>query len=182
MADYSRQGLKKNELEGLLVWAADWIKQNRQLFSTIAGTAAVVVALTIFFFARYHIVRARADDKLAYAQGYFNQGKSQEALGIFDEIINSIPGTSADYKARFNKAMYLSEVRKFDEAEKPFCRPLKKAKPKTIIPLAMSVLGAIRENAGKYQQAITVYNNFLDTYPSTIYRPRYTNLSRGCTR
>ena len=33
MADFSRQGLKKNELEDFILKTADWAKNNRQLFS-----------------------------------------------------------------------------------------------------------------------------------------------------
>ena len=179
MADFSRQGLKKNELEDFILKTADWAKNNRQLFSGVSLTAAAVVALTVFFFARYHMVRLRADEKLAYGQANYFQGKAQDAMGIFDEIISQYPGTAAAYKSRLHKATYLLEMRQFDEAEKIILPAVEEGKPKTIIPLAMSVLGAIRENAGKYKEAISAYNTFLDNYPEHFFAPKiYESLAR----
>ena len=179
MADFSRQGLKKNELEDLILGLADWAKNNRQLFSGIAATVAAVIALTIFFFARYHIAMARADDKLAFAQANFYQGKDQEGVRISEEIMNQYAGTAADYKARIQKANYLLEIQKYDEAETTIMPVVEKGKPKTIIPLAMAVLGAIQEDAGKYKVAINTYNSFLDNYPEHYITPKiYESLAR----
>ncbi len=71
------------------------------------------------------------------------------------------------------------DTQRYDEAEKTILPVVEDGKPKTIIPLAMSVLGAIRENAGKYKEAITTYNSFWITTLNTISHPKYMNHSRG---
>jgi len=179
MADFSRQGLKKNELEDVVLWAVNWAKSNRQLFNGIAGILAVSIALTVFFFIRYHTVRERANDKLSFAQANFLQGKPQDGAKILDEIINQYPGTTADYKARLQKAEYLFDLQDYAGAEKAITPVIEKGRPKTVIPLAMSVLGAVRENAGNYREAIATYNAFLDNYPEHFLTPKiYESLAR----
>lgn len=179
MSDMSRHNLKKNELEDFVLKIAEWIKNNRQLAGSIAGIAGLVILLTIFVAARYHTVRLRADEKLAFAQANFFQGKQQEGAAIFDEIITQYPGTNADYKARLQKAAYLLEMQSYDEAEKVVTPVTEKGKPANIKPMAMSLLGAIRENAGKYNEAAATYSAFLDTYPEHYYTPKiYESLAR----
>jgi len=169
MADFSRHELKKNELEDIVLKIADVAKNNRQLFSGVSLTIVVLIALAIFVFVRFQAVKVRAEEKLAFAQANFFQGKPQDAMGIFDEIINQYPGTAAAYKSRLHKATYLLEMQKYDEAEKTILPVTENGKPKTIIPLAMSLLGAIRENSGKYKEAISAYNTFLDNYPEHFF-------------
>lgn len=179
MADVFRQGLKKNELEDFVVKAVNWAKSNKQFFNGIAGTIAVVIVFAIFFFARFHAARLRANDKLSYAQANFMQGKTQDGLNILDGIIAQYPGSAADYKARIQKAEYMVGIQNFNEAEKTIIPVVEKGKPKIIIPLAMSMLGAIKEDAGKYKEAIATYNTFLDNYPDHFLTPKiYESLAR----
>jgi len=179
MPDMSRNQLKENELEDFILTSVEWVKNNRQLASSIAGIATAVIALTAFFFIRYHSVLERANDKLSFAQANIFQGKTEDALKLLDEIISQYPGSAADYKARLQKAEYLLQIRNFDEAQRVIMPVVEKGKPKLIIPLAISVLGATRESSGKYKDAIETYNLFLDKYPEHFLTPKiYESLAR----
>jgi tetratricopeptide (TPR) repeat protein len=179
MSDMTRHQLKKNELEDFVLKSVDWIKNNRQLAGTVAGTVVFVLALAVFFFIRYNLVWARANDKLSFAQANFFQGKPEEGIKIFNEIIAQYPGTVADYQARMQKAIYLAETHNFTEAEQTIMPAVENGKPKTVLPLAASILGAVRENAGKYKEAAEAYNSFLDKYPEHFLSPKiYESLAR----
>ncbi len=105
MADFSKQGLKKNELEDVIINTVDWAKNNRQLFNGVSLTAVIVLAIAIFFFTRYHTVRLRADEKVAFAQANYFQGKTQDAIGIFDEIISQYPELTVPPRQDFIKPL-----------------------------------------------------------------------------
>lgn len=179
MSNTARSDLKKNELADIVVIAANWIKENQSLFFSFAGTAALIIVFAVFFFARYHSLGSRADDKFAMGQAMLFQGQPDQGLSILDEIINRYPRTVAASQARLTKAQFLIEKGKFDEAEKTILPATENARPKIIIPLALSVLGTIRENAGKYKEAIAVQTAFLDKFPEHFLAPRaYESLAR----
>jgi len=179
MPDMTRQHLKKNELEDFVIKSVEWVKSNRQLASSIGGSAAVALILIIFFFVRFHTVRLRAEEKLSFAEASFYQGKQQDGVRIVDEIISQYPGTNAEYQARLQKTLYLLEIHDYDAADKTIIPVTQSGKPGTIVPIAMSLLGAIKENAGKYGEAIQAYNEFLDRFPEHYYAPKiYESLAR----
>lgn len=180
MSDMSRHDLKKNELADVVVVAVTWIKNNRNLFFSIAGTVLAVIVLAIFFFTRYHALNARANDKVSLAQGMLAQGQAAQASGQLDEVINRYSRTPAAAEARMVKAELLSSQGNYAEAEKTILPATTGGKPKTMIPLACASLGTIQENEGKYQEAVKTYNNFLDRFPDHYLAPRiYESLGRA---
>lgn len=170
--DMTRQHLKKNELEDFVVNVVEWVKKNQQLAASLGGSAAVALIVIIFFFVRFYAVRQRADEKLAYAEANFYQGKPQDGLKLVDEIISQYHDTNAEYQARIQKTRYFLETRDYKEAENTITPVVQYGKPKLIIPVALSILGAIKENAGKYPDAIQTYNEFLDRFPDHYYAPK----------
>jgi TolA-binding protein len=179
MADISRHDLKKNELADFIVIGITWIRNNRNLFFSIAGTVLAVVILAVFFFTRYLALGQRAEDRLSIAQGQLAQGRADQALGLLNEIITKYKNTNAATTARMVKAEYLLSQKNYDEAEKTVLPALTAGKPATVIPLAYSLLGTIREDAGKYKEAIDTYSAFLDKYPEHFLAPKiYESLGR----
>lgn len=179
MSDITRSQLKKNELADLVVLAVEWIKKNQSLFFGIAGTAVMIIFFGIFFFARYQSLGSRADEKFAMGQAMLLQGQPDQGLKTLDEVITQYSRTEAASKARLTKAEYLLEKKQLDEAEKTILPAIENARPKTVIPLAYSILGTIREEAGKYKEAISLQRTFLDRYPDHFLAPRaYESLAR----
>jgi TolA-binding protein len=64
------------------------------------------------------------------------------------------------------------EIRDYKEAENTITSVAQNGKPKTLIPIALSLLGAIKEDAGKYPEAIQTYNEFMDRFPDHFYAPK----------
>jgi TolA-binding protein len=179
MSDLTRQQLKRNELADLIVAAVTWIKNNRNLFLSIAGTASAVLILGIFFFTRYYALTKRANDKLAIAQGFMYRGQNNEAVKLIDEVIRQYSRTPAADKARLLKADYLSIQGDYEGAQKAVAPVVEKGKPKSVVPLAYGALGRVQENAGKYQEAIKTYTAFLDKYAEHFMAPKiYESLGR----
>ncbi|MHB9155277.1 MAG: YfgM family protein [Endomicrobiales bacterium] len=179
MSDISRHQLKKNELADFVVAAVTWIRENRSVFLSVAGTCLLILALGTFFLVRLETLKVRAADRLSMAEGMMYQGQPDQGLKLLDEIITRYSRTVAASRARMVKADYLVSRKQYDDAEKAILPVVENGVPKTIIPLAMSVLGTIREDAGKYKEAIALCTSFLDTYPEHFLAPRiYESLGR----
>lgn len=180
MAELSnRQRLKKNELEDLVITAVHWTKNNRMLFFSIAGIVLGAGILSFFFFTTYNEIKIRASDKLSMAQGSLSQGQTAQAIGMIDEVITKYPNTASAFQARLSKAEYLNSQKKYDEAQALVMPVIEGGNPKTIIPLALSILGTSQENAQKYKEAAETYNKFLDKYPDHFLAPKtYESLGR----
>jgi TolA-binding protein len=179
MAEMSRHDLKKNELADVVVAAVTWIKNNRNLFLSIAGTALAVIILAVFFFSRYSALSARAADKVSMSQALFAQGRPDQAAAQLDEVINKFPHTQAASEARLMKADLLILQKNYDQAEKTVLPVTENGKPKNVVPLAYSTLGTVEEDAGKFQDAVKTYTSFLDKFPEHFMAPRiYESLGR----
>jgi len=179
MPDMSRHDLKKNELEDVVVGAVTWIKNNLNLFFSIAVTVLVVFILSIFFFTRYHAIGQRAQDRLSIARGQLAQGHGDQGLALLNEILTKYPDTRASTEARLTKVEYLIIQKNYDEAEKTVLPVVESGKPATVVPLAYVTLGAIQEDSEKFKEAIQTYTRFLDRYPDHFLVPRvYESLGR----
>jgi tetratricopeptide (TPR) repeat protein len=174
-----RQQLKKDALAELVLASAEWIKNNRSLFLTIAGTVLGVIFLVAFFFTRFHATRVVANEKLAVAQGQLYSGQPAQGMQLLDDIINRYSQSPVAFKARLTKADFLLVQQNYAEAEKTLLPVTEKGKPASIIPLAFSLLGTAQEDAGKYNDAIKAYTTFLDRYPDHFLAPKmYESLGR----
>ncbi|MCB4790474.1 MAG: tetratricopeptide repeat protein [Elusimicrobia bacterium] len=179
MADTTRQQIKKDELNELVLKIIFWIKNNRTLFLNVLGILAGIIIFTSFFLVRLHTLKLGAVDKLSIAQSLFYQGDSQKAVPMLDELIRSYPKSDISSHARMNLAGYYMDQMDFQKAE-DFIKPnIDSAKPKPIIPLSLAELGAIQENAQKYKEAIETYNQFLNKFPEHFFAPKiYESLAR----
>lgn len=172
MASLTRHDIKKDELTEIILNCAEWIKKNRTMFFSVAGTVLGVAVLTAFFFVRFYSLKSRAIDRLAIAQGELQQGDPAKAIGQLDDVINKYANTKASFQARLSKAEYLFRQGNFDEAENMVKPVVENGKPKKIVPLAMATLGTIYESNAKYSEAIETYNKFLDKYPGHFLAPK----------
>ncbi|MBN1823197.1 MAG: tetratricopeptide repeat protein [Endomicrobiales bacterium] len=179
MSQISRRELKKNELEDLVIKTAEWIKNNRQLFTVAAASVIFLILFGVFFFYRFHVARARANDKLAFAESHIFSGQIDRGLGLLDEIISQYSGTSAAAQARLLKADYFVDSRKYEDAASILSPIIASGKPKRLVPFAVSFMGLINENRGKYDEAVSAYLEFLDKYPEHFLTPKiYESLGR----
>ncbi|MBN1621774.1 MAG: tetratricopeptide repeat protein [Endomicrobiales bacterium] len=172
MADTYRKQIKKDELTELLINSVYWVKENRTLFLSIAGTVLGIAALSLFFFTRYYELKVRASDKLSIAQGQLYQGQTDQALAILNEIITRYSNSAVASQARILKANYLISIQNYNEAENIIKPAIEKGKPNTVIPLAMNILGLAQENSQKYPDAIETYKAFIDKFPNHFLAPK----------
>ena len=179
MAHISKHDLKKNELADFVFLAVDWVKNNLNLFYGIAGTVAAVILIMVFVHFRMSSLSERAADKLAVAQSLLYQGQTAQGLAYLDELIASYGNSDTACKARMTKADFLMASGKFADAEQTLLPVALNGKPKTIVPLALSTLGAAQENQGKFPDAAKTYNNFLNDFPDHYFAPKiYESLAR----
>jgi tetratricopeptide (TPR) repeat protein len=179
MTHISKHDLKKNELDDFLVMCTGWIKNNLNLFYGICAAIAVAILALIFIQYRISSLNASSADKLAAAQNMLYQGQTQQGLGILDELISNYGTSETACKARMTKADFLMASSKFSDAEQVLLPVAQNGKPKTIMPLALSVLGAAQENQGKLADAAKTYNSFLSEFPDHFFAPKiYESLAR----
>lgn len=179
MADISRQQLKKNELEEFVLIAATWIKNNRSMFLSIAGTSLGVLLFTAFVLVRFHTAKTYAIDKLAMAQGQLFQGQADQANKSLDEIINQYSSSDIAVQSRLSKAEFYCSQQNYQEAERVLLPLADKDKPKHLIPLALASLGAARENSMKFADALSTYNLFIEKFPDHFLAPKiYESMAR----
>jgi tetratricopeptide (TPR) repeat protein len=180
MSDITRHELKQNELEQFILRGIEWVKENRNtVFSALAVIAGAAL-LTIFLFTRFNALKTRTSDKLTMAQGQLYSGQINEGVKLLDELINQYSLSASTEKARMLKADYLRSQKKYDEAEKMILPVIEKPIPKEVGPLALSMLAIIKEDSGKYADAIKVLNSFISLYPEHFLAPRiYESLARN---
>jgi TolA-binding protein len=179
MAHISRHDLKKNELADFVVLAADWIKNNLNLFYGISATVAAIILIYVFVQFRMGSVNERAAEKLAVAQSMLYQGQTAQGVALLDELINAYANSDTAGKARMTKADFLMAAGKYADAEQALLPVALNGKPRLIIPLALSSLGAAQENQGKFADAAKTYNDFLNSFPDHFFAPKiYESLAR----
>jgi len=173
MPDISRQQLKGNELAEYVVIAVEWIKNNRPMFLSIAGTVIGALIITVFFFARYHTAQIRAADKLAMAEGQLYSGQQpDQASKLLDELIDQYPGSDIGTQAALVKTDYYFGKQNYADSQKLLQQVIEKGKPKYLMPFATADLGVAYENSGKYADAVKTYNSFLASFPDHFLAPK----------
>ncbi|HBU68968.1 MAG TPA: hypothetical protein DEE98_01130 [Elusimicrobia bacterium] len=171
MSEFSKQ-IRKDALTDFALNSAEWIKANRTLFLSIAGSAAGIIIFVIFFFTRFYTLNARAGEKLAFGQSLLYQGQAEQGDKLISEVINQYQRTPSSVQARLIKSEYLSSQKKFEEAEQILLPVAEREKPKELMPMVISALGSAQEDAGKYQQAIATYNSFIARFPDNFIAPK----------
>jgi len=165
MAVYSQKDLKKNEVTEIVYVAAEWIRNNRQTFYSLAGIFGGIILFMVFFFTRYFIARERVSDKLSVGQALIYHKQMDRGLKMLDEVINQYSTTPSAYMARLTKAEYLINQRKYPEAKAIVSDVITNGKPDAIVPLAYPFLGNIQEDTQDYKGAVKTYNDFLARFP-----------------
>jgi len=179
MTHISKHDLKKNELDDLVVLAAGWIKNNLNLFYGICATIAGIILVYVFVQFRMSSLNEVAADKLAMAQSMLYQGQTAQGLALLDELINAYANSDTAGKARMTKADLLMSAGKYADAEQTLLPVALNGKPRCIIPLALSSLGAAQENQGKFADAAKPYHDSLNGFPDHFFAPKiYESLAR----
>lgn len=179
MSQFSRQDLKKNELAEIIGKAVEWITHNRNTFYGISATVAGAIIIAVIFTVRMHDLKIRGGEKLAVAQGLLYQGQAGQGMALLDELISSFSSGEISSKAQLAKAEFFISQRNYKDAEQSVLAVVQNGKPKTVLPLALSMLGVVQENGEKFQEAAATYNSFLDKYPDHFLAPKtYESLAR----
>lgn len=177
--DLTKQQMKKDELNDLVLALVYWIKGNRTMFFNIVGIIAGIAIFTTFFLVRYHTLSLRGIDKLSIAQSIFFQGDAQRAIPMLNELIISYPDSEISTQARLTLAGIYFDQMNLQKAEETIKPNTVNSKPKSMMPLSLSELGTIQENAQKFSEAIKSYNEFLNKFPEHFLAPKtYESLGR----
>jgi TolA-binding protein len=175
----TRHDMKKDELNDLVLTVVYWIKNNRTMFFNIVGIVAGIAIFTTFFLVRYHTLSLRGIDKLSIAQSIFFQGDAQKAIPMLEELIRSYPDSEISTQARLTLAGIYFDQMNLQKAEETIKPNTENSKPKSMMPLSLSELGTIQENAQKFSEAVKTYNQFVNNFPEHFLTPKiYESLGR----
>lgn len=165
-------GHYKNEVEEILVKAVRWIKSNKQLFFTVAGTLAAIVILGILIHTRYQAVLARAADKFSAAQGMYSQGMGEQSERLLREVIVQYPRSSSASQSRLLLSEILLNQKRFEEAVQLSREVYEKGKPSSLRPFALNIVISALVESGSFQEALANCNLFIEKYPEHFLTPR----------
>ena len=170
---------RKKDMNEIIIDSLEWIKNNRNTFFTALATVLGVLILGIFFAVQYSTLSGTSRDKLAYAQAQLYQGQQDQGVAMLDDIIAKYSTSEVAAQARLIKASYLISKQDYLAAETVLLPLSQKDKPKLLVPLAVSMLGAVQENMGKVDDAVKTYSSFLDKYPDHFLAAKtYESLAR----
>jgi len=128
---------------------------------------------------RLHSSKARANDKFSMAQAQIYGGQIDAGLQSLDAIILQYRHTPASTQARMLKADYFISKKEFANAESVVRPAIDEGTPKSMMPLALMILGDIQESAGNYTAAIATYTTFIKRYADHFFVPKaYESLGR----
>lgn len=134
-----------------------WVQRRRRLL-LIAGAVVGVVLLGVWFFTTANQRKEEfASQALANARATAESGDLAQAATLFQQVIQSYPGTDAAARAELS----LNQVRLInnqDELAVVRLREFVKSEPgEQYLPPANALLGAALENSGNYAEAAAAY-------------------------
>jgi tetratricopeptide (TPR) repeat protein len=174
-----RENIKINDVGEILNEVKSWIIKHRETFFTVCIITLLVIGFNIYFFVHYFSIQHKAFEKLSFGQGYAYAGINDQAIKIFDEIINNYPKSKPVDYAKLYKADILYYMNNFQEANKLYDNIIKESKNKIVLPFAYIGSGICNENIGNYSQSIKIYLEFIDRFPEHFLLPRvYESLAR----
>ncbi len=176
----TRDDLKTDAFQEQIKLALEWVAANRQKFFTAVGTVAAVIAVIAFVATNMMSLRRQAWDKYNMAQTWAATNNPQNALGVYDEIINSFGRTPAAAYALLGKGDVLYQQKRYPESIESYKKALAKSPAKIILPYIYSGLGAAQEDSGNFLDAIESYKQFTANYPDHMLAPKvYESLARS---
>ncbi|HCJ66969.1 MAG TPA: hypothetical protein DHV62_06510 [Elusimicrobia bacterium] len=175
-----RKELKKEPLSNFVTKIIPWILAHRETALSIIATLVIVVGLGVYFFYHLKKIDTRAWERLSFAQAHQQRNLSDQAINLYNEIIQRYPRAKATSYALFYKAETLYQQKKYTEASQTYQNFLQKyRKKRLLLPLAYLGLGTSLESENKYLEAINIYQEFVNKFPEHFLTPEvYLSLGR----
>ena len=131
----------------------------------IAFTCVVVFA--IFYYQYTMKETVPGENQFRFANKNLEDGKYDEALRVFDEVISQYP----DYKdAHMGRAITLMQLGMFDESRTAFNRSIKLDET---FATAYANRGILNDRTGRFEEAIRDYRKAVELEPDIVEGPGY---------
>jgi tetratricopeptide (TPR) repeat protein len=137
---------------------------NRNIVTAVIGITVLVV---IGYFYYQYTVRENVPGENRYrlANKYLEDGDTEEALRIFDELLADYP----DYKeANLGKAITLMQMNRLEESEKYFDRAISLDDR---FATAYANRGIMKDRMGRYEEALVDYRRAIALRPELAEGP-----------
>ena len=171
MAHWSRQDLKRNELEEFLGGALAWIEKNRRL---ILGASGAVFAAVFVGTAAYYQKRQASNaswERLNLAETYAYAGRPDLSTKAIQELSSSYPASAAaDFGLLFSGDLGFWQGR-YEQALKSYAELSVRGQPADLMPFALAGQAFAYAGAAKLNEAASSEKTFLDSYPDHFLAP-----------
>lgn len=170
--DWVRKELKTEPLSNFVEKSVRWVIAHREVTLSLLGTVAIICGVIIYFISHLKKVDARAWQRLSLAQAYHQRRLENEALNLYNEVLDRYQRSSAFSHALFYKAELFYQQKKYHEAAEIYQNFIQQNKGKKyLFPLVYAGLGASIEGENNYFQAISVYQEFINKFPEHFLTP-----------
>lgn len=137
---------------------------NRDIIVALAGIVILTaVGLAYFNFMTHESVPG--ENKYRLANKYLSEGKTEDALVVFDEALSENPSYPSAY---VGKAIALMELGRFDESRENFDRAIELNKK---LAFAYANRGILNDRDGKYREAVRDYRTAVELDPKITSGP-----------
>lgn len=143
---------------------------KKQVFFTFL-VAVSVVFFVFLFFRRRSEINVQAANILNNAQQHYLKQKHEEAISLYDEIINNYPQSQVVSLALFFKGNCLYEEGKYKEASTIYKKQLIQYKKSKSIPFVEVNLGSCYEEEENWEEALKIYEKFVENNPEHMLVP-----------
>lgn len=176
----TRDDIKGDPFQEYVQKGLEWIATHRQTFFSIVGTVAVVVVVVLFIIGNFKNVRRDAWERYASGINWMAAKNADNAMNMFNEVINNYGRTPAAEYALLAKGDLLYAQRNFTESIQAFKQCLEGNPKRILLPFVHSGLGTAYEDNGDYTNAISSYKQFVNEFPSHYMAPKiYESLARN---
>ncbi|MHB2025827.1 MAG: tetratricopeptide repeat protein [Elusimicrobiota bacterium] len=169
---WSRQDLKKDDLETVVAAALGWIAANRQKAAAIAGGIVIAAAIGAFavYGARAKTVAAWNDLAIARALAY--SGRAPNALQEIQRLEADYPQSDAAAYANLFAGDVLYQGGRYQDALANYQKVLSQGRPLVIQPFALDDAALAEESLGDCKDSAVMSRRFLDAYPENFLAPQ----------
>ena len=168
-----------NQFEKYLAEAAAWVRAHQEQTWAITGGIFLFVLLIALV---VHHRETEANDawfELGGIQSEEMQGKLEEAHKALETWQSHFNGTDAATYAKFMQADLLYRTSDYAQAAQVYADLAQTGEPDIVRSLALSAEASSEEMAGRYPQALSLVQTFLDKYPDHFLAgPRYIQHAR----
>lgn len=153
------------DIEKSVEKAVKWIQQNRERFWAITGTVVLSVMLVVLLVSRKQKETEEAWLQLGTVQSQLSQGQIDQARKGLDEWKARFSGSDAASYAKFLQADLAYRTSDYAQASQIYGDLAATGTPALVRPLAFSGQISSEEMLGKWKEAQTMAEAFLNKYP-----------------